>query len=69
MNDVNCISGLITKNSSFRESILAATDLKGFVSLDTRESSCQNTRTKLFKMSGKYKNVEKYQYVLLVLEI
>ena len=46
----------------------AAVSFKVFVSLDTLKSSCQNPRTKLFVISGKNENVEKYQFVQKTLE-
>ena len=41
----------------------AAVVLRRCVSLDTLKSSCQNSPTKLFVISGNEENVEKYQTV------
>tara|TARA_B100000579_G_scaffold291682_1_gene242262 strand:+ start:90 stop:320 length:231 start_codon:yes stop_codon:yes gene_type:complete len=46
----------------------AAVSFEEFVSLDTLVSSCQNSKTKLFVISGKHENVEKYHNVQLSLK-
>ena len=56
------------KKQILQLTLAAAVGLRDFVSLDTLKSSCQNPRTKLFVISGKNENVEKYQFVQKTLE-
>ena len=56
------------KNRILNQTIVTAASFEFFVSLDTLESSCQNSKTKLFVISGKHENVEKYHNVQLSLK-
>ena len=53
------------KKRVLREIIVIAVRFKVLVSLDTLKSACQKSQTKLFVISGKDENVEKYQNVQL----